>query len=260
MKNICYLLPFLLLIFQFSFSQSHQVSGYLEQSKTGEGLIHALVRDTLSDRGTLSNEYGFFSLELESGPISLEVSYEGFRSVFLHFILTSDTLLKLDLSPYRSLEVVEINEKSRTRPSSLSRIKVDLDLLQKLPQIGGESDLIKVLQLSPGFQAGTEGSAGLYTRGGSPDQNLYLLDGIPIYNPNHLFGFLSSFNPDMINTAEALKGGFPARYGGRLSSVIDVRLKEGNMNEFERDVKIGALASRLTLQGPIQKDKSSFIV
>ena len=142
----------------------------------------------------------------------------------------------------------------------MSSISVPIDQIKSLPAFLGEVDVMKVLQLLPGVQSGSEGSSGLYVRGGGPDQNLILLDGVPVYNASHLFGFFSVFNSDAINNVQLIKGGFPARYGGRLSSVIDISMKEGNMKEFHGEGSIGLIASKLTLEGPIAKEKTSFIV
>ena len=132
--------------------------------------------------------------------------------------------------------------------------------LRKFQTLLGEKDVLKTLQLLPGVQSGSEGSSGMYVRGGGPDQNLILLDGVPVYNATHLFGFFSVFNTDAISSVELIKGGFPAHYGGRLSSVVDIRMKEGNLKEFHGSGSVGIVASKLTLEGPIVKDKASFIV
>ena len=142
----------------------------------------------------------------------------------------------------------------------MSTIDVPIDQIKALPALLGEVDVLKVLQLLPGVQSGSEGSSGLYVRGGGPDQNLILLDGVPVYNASHLFGFFSVFNADAINHVELIKGGFPARYGGRLSSVIDISMKEGNSKAFHGEGSVGLVASRLTVEGPIIKDRTSFII
>src|SRR5687768_8758819 len=141
----------------------------------------------------------------------------------------------------------------------MGTIDVPIEQIKALPALLGEVDVFKVLQLLPGVQSGTEGSSGLYVRGGGPDQNLILLDGVPVYNASHLFGFVSVFNADAINHVELVKGGFPARYGGRLSSVIDIRMKEGNSKKVQGEGSVGLVASRLTIEGPLN-DKTSFIV
>ena len=142
----------------------------------------------------------------------------------------------------------------------MSKMEVPIKQLKSLPAIMGEVDIMKTLQLLPGVQSGGEGTSGLYVRGGSPDQNLILLDGVPLYNVNHLFGFFSVFNADAISNVSITKGGFPARYGGRLSSVLEVNMKEGNMKEFHGDATVSLIASKMTVEGPLIKDKSSFML
>jgi len=139
-------------------------------------------------------------------------------------------------------------------------IDIPIEKFLKLPVIFGEADVLKVIQLLPGVQSGTEGSSGIYVRGGGPDQNLFLLDGVPVYNANHLFGFMSVFNPDAVKSVQLYKGGFPARYGERLSSVIDIRMKEGNEKELHGNFAVGLISSKVSLEGPIIKDKTSFVI
>jgi outer membrane cobalamin receptor len=146
------------------------------------------------------------------------------------------------------------------KSTQMSMIEMPVHQIKALPVLLGEADVLKSLQLMPGVQSGSEGTSGLYVRGGGPDQNLILLDGVPVYNASHLFGFFSVFNADAISSVKLIKGGFPARYGGRLSSVIDIRMKEGNMKEFHGEGSIGNVSSKFTFEGPIIKDKSSFII
>ncbi|MDF1574901.1 MAG: TonB-dependent receptor [Bacteroidales bacterium] len=252
-----------ILLFNSVSGQNFTFSGYIEDSTTGEKLIAATVYDRLSEKGTSSNEYGFFSLTLPSDEVQLQVSYVGYRSHTVSFKLTDNQTMNISLVPVLSLEEVVV---STNRPRDIvedvqmSAVHIPIREIKSIPMFMGEADVIKTIQLMPGVQSGTEGTSGIYVRGGGPDQNLFLLDGVPIYNANHLFGFFSVFNPDAISNITMTKGGFPAHYGGRLSSVVDIRLKEGNMKEFHGAGSIGLIASKLTLEGPLIRDKTSFIV
>ncbi len=158
-------------------------------------------------------------------------------------LVPSLTLDEVVVTTHRPQDVVE--------DVQMSSIHIPIKEIKSIPMFMGEADVIKTIQLMPGVQSGTEGTSGIYVRGGGPDQNLFLLDGVPIYNANHLFGFFSVFNPDAISNITLTKGGFPAHYGGRLSSVLDIRMKEGNMKEFHGAASIGLIATKLTLEGPI---------
>jgi len=245
------------------FGQKYTISGYIRDSESGENLLGANVYDINSGIGTTANEYGFFSMTLPAGNINLQVSYVGYTSFTEGFALEEDRTMNIHLEPSLELEEVII---SANRPQDIvedeqmSTITIPIKEIKSIPMFMGEADVIKTIQLMPGVQSGTEGTSGLYVRGGGPDQNLYLLDGVPVYNANHLFGFFSVFNPDAISSITLTKGGFPAHYGGRLSSVLDIRLKEGNMKEFKGAGSIGLIASKLTFEGPIIKDKTSFII
>jgi outer membrane receptor for ferrienterochelin and colicin len=245
------------------FGQQYTFSGYIEDQATGEKLIATTVYDRSSEKGTSTNEYGFFSLTIPSGEVQLLISYVGYRTHTDSFNLTADLSMNISLVPMLELEEVVV---STNRPRDIvedvqmSAIHIPIKEIKSIPMFMGEADVIKTIQLMPGVQSGTEGTSGIYVRGGGPDQNLFLLDGVPIYNANHLFGFFSVFNPDAISNITMTKGGFPAHYGGRLSSVVDIRLKEGNMKEFHAAGSVGLIASKLTLEGPIIKDKTSFIV
>lgn len=245
------------------FGQNISFSGYVQDSASGEKLIAATVYDHLSEKGTSTNEYGFFSLTIPAGEVELQVSYVGYRTLTESFTLTENRNMNMALVPMLELEEVVV---TTNRPRDIvedvqmSAIHIPIKEIKSIPMFMGEADVIKTIQLMPGVQSGTEGTSGIYVRGGGPDQNLFLLDGVPIYNANHLFGFFSVFNPDAISNITMTKGGFPAHYGGRLSSVVDIRLKEGNMKEFHGAGSVGLIASKLTLEGPIIKDKTSFIV
>lgn len=262
MKHI---VPFLFWVFAagVAFGQRATISGYVKDSSNGEVLIMANVYDALTLKGTTTNNYGFFSLTLPSDTVHLVVSYVGYQSYASTFYLSTDTQIQIPLKPTTLLEEIEVKANRRERieeTTQMSTISLPVEDIKKLPAFMGEVDVLKVLQLLPGVQSGSEGSSGLYVRGGSPDQNLILLDGVPVYNVSHLFGFFSVFNADAINNVQLIKGGFPARYGGRLSSVLDIQMKEGNQKEFHGEGSLGVIASRLTLEGPIVKNKASFLI
>lgn len=257
------LLYFLLLPLIFLSGQRHTISGYVQDAETGEKLIGASVYDIERNLGTITNEYGFFSVTLPEGEVDFMVSYVGYTSYGEQIMLSRDIERIIELEPSLELEEVTV---TTNRPQDvvdniqMSALNISPKQIKALPVFLGESDLFKALQLMPGVQSGTEGTSGMYVRGGGPDQNLILLDGVPIYNADHLFGFFSVFNPDAISNVTLIKGGFPAHYGGRLSSVVDIRLKEGNMREFKGSGSVGIISSRLLLEGPIVKDKTSFLV
>lgn len=243
-------------------AQKHTISGYVGDKKSQEKLIGAVVYDSKTKLGTTTNAYGFFSLTLPSDSVRLVASYIGFASQFKSFFLDKNMAINMDLIPNNELKTIEIvaDEAERIEDRSrMSTINIPIEQIKKVPALLGEVDVLKVLQLLPGVKSGGEGTSGLYVRGGGPDQNLILLDGAPIYNASHLFGFFSTFNADAIKNVELTKGGFPARYGGRLSSVIDITMKEGNMRKYNVEGSIGLVASRILIEGPIWKDKTSFI-
>ncbi|MFK8101347.1 MAG: carboxypeptidase-like regulatory domain-containing protein [Saprospiraceae bacterium] len=244
-------------------TQRYTISGYVQDATSGEKLIAANVFDLKSLSGNVTNNYGFYSLTLPQDTVYLSVSYIGYETVVLPFYLQKDTVLNIQLKSEVELEVVEVVAGKLDRieeQTQMSQVNVPIDQIKKIPSLLGEVDVLKVLQLLPGVQAGTEGFNGLYVRGGSPDQNLILLDGVPIYNVSHVLGVFSVFNADAIKTVTLTKGGFPARFGGRLSSVLEINMKEGNMQEYHGEGSIGLVASKLTLEGPIVKDKTSFLI
>jgi hypothetical protein len=254
------LLSLLLISAIDSNAQRITISGYVESESSRERLVGVNIYDGEKKYGTVSNSYGFFSLTLPAGKHEINFSYLGF--VTKSVTITKDTLVTLRLAERESdLEMVDVTTVKRLAESSqMSAIDIDMKQLKKIPVIFGEVDVLRAMQYLPGVQSGTEASVGLYVRGGGPDQNLILLDGVPVYNVSHLFGFYSVFNADAIKSATLIKGGFPARYGGRLSSVIDITMKEGNMREFHGEGSIGIIASKLTLEGPLIKDKTSFMI
>ncbi len=244
--------------------ETFTVSGYITDQQSGETLISANIFESQNSAGSVSNLYGFYSLTLPKDSIYLSFSYIGFEPQVIGLYLDKDIDLDIQLSSSIALKEVEIvaNRASEAiqEQSQMSVIEVPIQQIKKMPALLGEVDVLKALQLLPGVQSGGEGQSGLYVRGGSPDQNLILLDGVPVYNVNHLFGFFSVFNADAIKDVKLTKGGYPARYGGRLSSVLEINMKEGNLKEFKGAGSIGLISSKLSLEGPIIKDKASFIV
>jgi hypothetical protein len=240
-------------------SRKYSVSGYIRDAISGENLIGANIYTLPDLHGTESNAFGYYSISLPSDSVHLAASYVGYDTRPIRFFLRSDTVINIGLSSIMLDEIV-IADEDPVEINRMSTLKVPVQQLKALPAMAGEIDIMKGLQLLPGVQAGAEGSSGLYVRGGSPDQNLILLDGVPVYNASHLFGFYSVFNADAINSVELIKGGFPARYGGRLSSVVNINMKEGNQQELHGEGAIGIIASKLTVEGPVKKNKSSFML
>jgi outer membrane receptor for ferrienterochelin and colicin len=243
------------------YAQKITINGYITDKKSGERLLGASVFFESKNIGSTSNAYGFYSITLPAGTDSVEfkVSYVGYAAFSQKLVLDKDITLNIELETVKDLTAVTVmasKKGSIQNRTQMSSIDLPIETIKSLPAFLGEVDVMKAIQLLPGIQAGTEGSSGIYVRGGGPDQNLILLDGVPVYNVSHLFGFFSVFNADALNSVEVMKGGFPARYGGRLSSVIDIRMKEGNKNEFHGEGSTGIIASRLTLEGPIGKKKN----
>jgi outer membrane receptor for ferrienterochelin and colicin len=257
MKKIL-IIQFLCLAVTYLSAQNATISGYISDSD-GEVLIGANIYETISKQGTITNAYGFYSLTLPIGQSKITFSYVGYQTKSIALDLQNDTTIQVNLTVQDITEVV-ISAQKRPNTEQIGIVNLPIEQIKLIPTIGGEADIIKALSFTPGVSNGSEGSSGLYVRGGTPDQNLILLDDAVVYNPNHLFGFLSVFNTDAIKDVSLIKGGFPARYGGRLSSVLDIKMKEGNFKKIKGDIGVGLLASRVTLEGPIIKDKLSFIV
>ena len=258
---------FLLVLLLFGaplLAQKYTINGYIKDASSGESLIGANIFEKNTLSGTSSNTYGFYSLTLPaSDSVTILYSYVGYGAQAVRLALTQDTTINIELTDNAQLDevVVTATEMEKIQEvTQMSTVSVPVEQIKSLPAFLGEVDVLKTLQLLPGVQSGNEGTSGLYVRGGGPDQNLILLDGVPVYNASHLFGFFSVFNADAINNVQLIKGGFPARYGGRLSSVIDINMKEGNTQEFHGEGSLGLVAGKLTLEGPIIKDKTSFIV
>ncbi len=239
------------------------IHGYLEDGVTGERLIGATVYDTVSRLGTVTNNYGFFSLTLPQSKVVVEFSYIGYQLHTMASDLTGDTTISIQLVPGIGLNEVEVVARTwnnKLRSSGISMDRMSINTISQIPAVLGEVDVMKALEFLPGVQLGSEMSTGINVRGGSPEQNLILLDGVPVYNVNHAFGLFSVFNPDAIKSVTLIKGGFPARYGGRLSSVVDIRMREGNMQALHGSLTLGLISSKLTMEGPIIKNKTSFLI
>ncbi len=258
------MLLLLLLVTGAIAAQNITLSGYLKDAANGEGLIGATVYIEELKQGTASNAYGFYSLTIPKGDYTIQVSFIGYE--------TSKQKVNSSASQTISVSLIESSEqidvvtvRGEAANANVERIEMGIATLpiktiKKLPAFMGEVDIIKTIQLLPGIQSGGEASSGLYVRGGGPDENLMILDEAPVYNASHLLGFFSVFNSNAIKDIQVYKSGIPAQYGGKGSSVIDIRQKDGNSQRFGFDGGIGNLSSRLTLEGPIIKDKWSFIV
>jgi len=239
------------------------LSGYVRDSLSGETLIGATVSVNGHGKSIVSNQFGFYSITLPRGTYPVLVTFAGYQPVQQQVTLNKNIEQSFYLSTKPVLQEVIVSARKRDENVTNAQMgKIDLSITQvkSVPVLLGETDLLKTLQLLPGVRNAGEGNTGLYVRGGGPDQNLILLDDAIVYNTGHLFGFFSIFNSDAIKNISLIKGGMPAQYGGRLSSVLDVAMKEGNLNKFEVEGGIGAIASRLSIQGPIKKNKSSFII
>ena len=256
----------ILLIPLFAAAQTkHTVSGYIREKGSQEQLIGVNVYLPNSSIATASNTYGFYSLTLIStDSLTLIFSYVGYQRVEKRISLQKNIELNIELEPANQLQEVMISAKRQeekvSETAQMSQIDLPVQQIKKIPAFLGEKDVLKVLQLMPGVQKGSEGQSGIYVRGGGADQNLIILDDAIVYNAAHLFGFFSTFNGDALKSVELTKGGFPARYGGRLSSVIDLNMKEGNKEKLHGEGGIGLISSRLTLEGPIKRGKSSFLI
>jgi hypothetical protein len=262
MKRI-YLLLLFTLPGLLAFSQKYTISGYIKDNASGEELIGANVVVKDGNIGTTTNAYGFYTLSLPAGKYEIVYSFIGYTEISETIDLKANKSINIQLegSAIITQEVVISGErKANIEDSKMSVIKLPVEAVKALPAFMGEVDILKTIQLLPGVQSSGEGNSGFYVRGGGPDQNLILLDEATIYNAAHLFGFFSVFNADAIKDMELYKGGMPAQYGGRISSVLDISMKNGNMKEFQAEGGIGTIASRFTVQGPIVKDKSSFLV
>jgi len=255
----------LLLFFSTVFSQNRfTINGYVKDSLSGESIIGATIAVNGQSRGVASNQYGFYSITLEEGNYTLNVSHVSYLGKSIEINLRNNQSFNFEiLSRSAAIEEVVVFSKRRdgnVKNAQMGKIDLSMNQVRNIPAFLGEVDILKAIQLLPGVQSAGEGNAGFYVRGGGPDQNLIMLDDAVVYNTGHLFGFFSIFNGDAIKNVSLIKGGMPAQYGGRLSSVLDVSMKDGNINKFQTEGGIGLIASRFSIQGPLKKEKASFIL
>ena len=242
-------------------AQKRTISGYVMDAASKETLIGATVFDKNSGKGCATNSYGFYTLTLNQGQVDLQVSYVGYTQQSRALDLKENLSLNFMLETNTTLDEVVVEGTRATvsaRNPQMSVVELPVQQIKSIPTLFGEADVLKAIQLLPGVQNGSEGSAGMYVRGGGPDENLLLLDGVPVYNVNHMLGFFSVFNPDALKNVTLYKGSFPAHFGGRLSSVVDIRMKEGDMQKYHGNASIGLISSKFNFEGPIVKDKLSF--
>ena len=245
-----------------TFAQSYTISGYVTDANTNENLIGAVVSIAYGKIATVTNSYGFYSLTInKKDSVLINVSLIGYRKIYIPITIKSQ-ILNFELTAQnKEIEevIVTVNNKNVVNNNETGILSIPIKEIKVLPNLFGEVDVIKAFQLMPGVQSGGEAKSGLYVRGGGADQNLILLDEIPLYYVNHFGGMFSIFNADAVKNVKLIKGGFPARYGSRLSSILDVRLKDGNMQKFQVQGTIGVLSSKILIEGPIIKNKSSYI-
>ena len=256
----------LLVLFSFkSYSQERfTLNGYITDSESGESLIGATVFINEINSGTVTNPYGFYSITLDEGNYNIDFRYIGYNTISREVDLSSNTKIDIELASsdiqLESVVVSDVAEDYNISSIEMSTSKLDMSKVTEIPTFLGENDIIKAIQLLPGVSSVGEGASGFNVRGGSVGQNLVLLDEAPVYNSSHLLGFLSVFNPDAVKDLKLYKGGIPSRYGGRISSILDIRMKDGNKKKVQLSGGVGTIFSRLTLESPIVKDKSSFIL
>lgn len=265
MKSIVIVVILLSLLISSITAQEKSVtlSGYVKDGKSGEVLIGATIYVDSIGKGATTNLYGYYSLTIPQGTYTFRYSFIGFEDLKKHIVLTTDQRVSVDLlenSKVMKEVVIEGKANQNTESTQMGQVELNVEKIKSLPAFMGEVDILKTIQLLPGVQSAGEGNTGFYVRGGGPDQNLILLDEAPVYNASHLFGFFSVFNADALKNVNMIKGGMPANYGGRLSSVLDISMKDGNYKEYHVEGGIGLIASRFTAEGPIKKDTSSFII
>lgn len=254
---------FFLIFFSLSYGQNHTLSGYLRDAESGEELLYATVSVVGQSAGVNTNEYGFYSITLPEGTYEIMYSYVGFQSTTKNIVLDKNLRIDVELSTGATLQEVVVTAKEENKNVSsveMSVATIDIADAKLLPVLFGEQDILKTIQLLPGVSPNSEGSTGFFVRGGDTDQNLVLLDEAPVYNASHLLGFFSVFNSDALKDVKLYKGGIPSQYGGRLSSVLDIRMKNGNAKKWTASGGIGLISSRLTVEGPLTKDNGSIMV
>lgn len=245
------------------YSQQVKVYGIVSDSLSGERLTGATVVNLKTNKGTTTNEYGYFSISCDKLMMcKISFSFIGYKTQILKFTSYNDSSLKIDLAPGSQLKGVEIVERASEilRKNETGVLRIPINQIKSIPMPGAESDILKAYQMMPGVKQGNEGSSSMLVRGGSPEQNLIVIDDVPLYYVNHLGGFVSVFNTDAIQSAELYKGGFPVKFGGRLSSVMNIKLREGNLNKHVKKADIGLISGKFLFEGPIYKDTSSYLI
>ncbi|KEZ94444.1 TonB-dependent receptor [Nonlabens ulvanivorans] len=260
------LIAIILLNFAFAKAQSEKftLSGTISEVSNGETMIGVNILIPELSAGTSSNEYGFYSITLPAGTYQVVYSFIGYKNILKEVVLNSDTQINIEMADSdEQLDAIVIKadvERLSTKSPQMSTNALSIETIKKIPVVLGETDIVKSLVLLPGVTNAGEGASGFNVRGGAADQNLVLLDEATLYGSDHLFGFFSVFNPDAIKDLKLYKGGIPARYGGRVSSVLDIYQRDGNKNKLSATGGVGLVASRLLLEGPIEKGKSSFLI
>ncbi len=244
-----------------AYSQHFTVSGYVEDSNSGERIIGAYVSDSVTKSTVQTNNYGFFNLRIIGKKSAIRATYIGFRSEIIHLQSGSDTVINIKMKPVLELNEVIITSSpyKHTVNSPPGLIIIPVNKLTSFPSLG-EADLLKSIQYQPGIKGGMEGSTGVFVRGGGPGENLFMLDDVPLYNVSHLYGFFSSFNNSAIKDIKLIKGSFPARYGGRVSAIIDVRSRDGDNQNIKGELSVGLVSSKILVEGPLINEKSTIIV
>lgn len=260
MKNLKILIAFIIIFSTQSISYAQNkitINGYVKDASNGEDIIGATISIKEKNIAIATNPYGFYSISVEPGKYSISYSYLGYESQVKNIEISKNERIDIQLeSKGKELKEVVVsstkkNENVETMEMSMN--KLDIKEIKSIPALLGEVDVIRSIQTLPGVSTVGEGASGFNVRGGGVDQNLILLDEAPVYNSSHLLGFFSVFNPDAVKDVKLLKGGIPAQYGGRLSSLLDIRMKDGNSKDFTANGGIGLISSRLTLEGPVRK-------
>ncbi|MBE9468028.1 MAG: TonB-dependent receptor [Bacteroidetes bacterium] len=248
--------------YQIIIAQTYTLSGFVQDAKTRESLIGVNIYDSNTYQGTVTNNYGFYSLSLnKTDTVHLHISYVGYEKQDTLLVFNKNQQINFSLMQNNMLNEIVIQDRYKNieRKTEMSTVEIPLKQIKNLPSLTGEPDIMRAFQLMPGVQSGKEGTSSISVRGGGPDQNLFLLDGVPLYYVSHIGGFVSVFEPGALKSVKLIKGGFPARYGGRLSSVVDIIMKEGNKEKLHGEYTLGILSSKFLLEGPVKNNKSSFL-